>query len=254
MRIKFLGTGATEGIPAINCDCAHCTRARQEGGNLVRARNAIIFSLPRYELLLDTPPDIRPLLFKNRVRRIDGIFITHAHYDHSGGLEEFLYWKAELDLFAEPAVYEALRRENWGDRLPEIAFHWAFHPGMAVRFDGFFFTPFAVCHKTPCFGLALYESGHKIVYTSDSSNRFSNYAYCLMNQADLLIVNTSRFSPPHEGHITSIEAVELKERVGARRLVLTHFNHENKPHDELEEWAKGLDGVMAAYDGLEIEI
>jgi len=252
LRIKFLGTGAAEGIPAINCDCAHCVRARQEGGNLVRARNALIFSLPRYELLIDTPPDIRSLLFKNKVRRIDGIFITHAHHDHSGGLEEFLYWKAEVDLFAEPAVYEALQRENWGDRLPEIAFHCAFHPGMAVRFDGFFFTPFAVCHTVPCFGLVLYEGGRKIVYTSDTSNRFSNYAYCLMKQADLLIISTPRFSPPHDGHITSIEAVELKERVGAKHLILTHFNHHNRPYDELAKWAQEQSGITIAYDGMEI--
>lgn len=162
MIIKFLGTGAAEGIPAINCDCDHCSRAKLEGGSLVRARNAIIFSMPRYDLLIDTPPDIRLLLSKNKVRRIDGIFLTHPHHDHSGGLEEFLYWKADLDLFAESAVYDALQRENWGNRLPEIAFHCTFHPGMAVRFDGFFFTPFAVYHTASCFGMVLYESDRKI--------------------------------------------------------------------------------------------
>lgn len=253
LRIKFLGTGAAEGIPAINCDCTHCTRAKLEGGSLVRARNAIILSLPRYELLIDTPPDIRSLLSKNKVRRIDGVFLTHSHYDHSGGLEEFLYWKADLDLFAEPTVYEALQREDWGTRLPEIAFHCPCHPGIAIRFDGFFFTAFAVHHTVPCFGLALYENGRKIIYTSDTSNRFSNYAYCLMRQADLLIINTPRFAPPHEGHITSIEALELKQRLGAKRLILTHFNHHNYPHDEMEKWAQDQDGVIIAYDGLEIE-
>ena len=75
-----------------------------------------------------------------------------------------------------------------------------------------------------------------------------------MDEADLLIVNTPHFSPPHEDHITSLEAVELKERMGANRLILTHCNHRNLPHDELEEWAKGLDGVTVAYDGLEIEV
>lgn len=254
LRIQFLGTGSAEGIPTIHCDCAHCTRAKQEDGKLVRARNAILLSLPRYELLIDTPPDIRRSLARHGVRRIDGIFLTHSHHDHSGGLEEFLYWKAEVDLFAEPVVYETLRREDWGDRLPEIAFHCAFHPGMAIRFDGFFFTPFAVHHKVPCFGLALYEDGRKVVYTSDTGKRFSNYAYCLMHQADLLIVNTPRFAPPHEGHVTSLEAVELKERVEAKRLVLTHFNHHNLPHDELEQWAAGQVGVTIAYDGLVLEL
>ncbi len=254
MRIKFLGTGSAEGIPAINCDCAHCTRSRKEGGRLVKRRNAMLFSPPGYELLLDTPPDIRASLAQGKVLRIDGIFLTHAHHDHTGGLEEFLYWKRDLDLFVEPGMYESLRREDWGDTLPDIAFHCPFHPGMAIHFDGFFFIPFAVSHTVPCSGLAIYEGGHKIVYTSDTRNRFSKYAYCLMEEADLLIVNTPHFSPPHEDHITSLEAVELKERMGANRLILTHCNHRNLPHDELEEWAKGLDGVTVAYDGLEIEV
>ncbi len=151
-------------------------------------------------------------------------------------------------------MYGSLRREDWGEKLPDIAFHCPLHPGMAVRFDGFFFTPFAVSHTVPCFGLAIYEGGHKTVYTSDTRNRFSNYARRLMHGADLLIVNTPRFSPPHEDHITSVEAVELKELVGARRLVLTHCNHHNWPHDELAERVKGWDGVTAAYDGLEMEV
>jgi len=125
---------------------------------------------------------------------------------------------------------------------------------MEIRFDSFLLTPFAVSHKVPCFGLVLYEGGHKIVYTSDTSSRFSNYAYCLMDGADLLIVSTPRFSPPHEHHITVLEAVELKEQVGAKHLVLTHCNHHNLPHDELEEWASGLSGVAVAYDGMEIAV
>jgi phosphoribosyl 1,2-cyclic phosphodiesterase len=224
LKIQFLGTGSAEGIPSINCNCPHCVRARKEGGKLAKRRNAILFSVPGYELLLDTPPDIRASLAQSKVLRIDGIFLTHAHYDHTG------------------------------DTLPDIAFHCPFHPGMAMRFDGFFFTPFAVSHAVPCFGLAIYENDHKTVYTSDTRNWFSHYAYRLMDGADLLIVNTPTFSPPKEDHITSTEAVELKERMGANRLVLTHCNHHNRPHDELEEWAEGLDGVTVAYDGLEIEV
>ena len=254
MRIKFLGTGSAEGIPAINCDCDHCKRARKEGERLVRGRNAILFSLPGYELLVDTPPDIRWLLSRYDVRRIDGIFLTHRHHDHTGGMEEFLYWRANLDLFAETSVYNAVRREAWGDKLPDTAFHCAFHPGLPVWFDGFLFTPFAVSHTVSCFGLAIYQGGRKIVYTSDTSNRFSNYARNLMQGTDLLIVNTPRFSPPHTGHITCMEAIELREQVGAERLIMTHFNHHNLPADELAEWARGLDGVRVAYDGLEIEV
>ena len=255
MRIKFLGTGAAEGIPAINCDCPHCRRAREEGGKLVRERSCILFSLPGYELLMDTPPGILDLLAKNEVTRIDGIFLTHEHFDHAGGLEEFLYWKKDVDLFTAKETYRALRKEEWGGRLSEIAFHILYRPGMIIRFDDFFIVPFLVLHGVPTYGLMLREGEKKIVCTSDSALRFSNYARCLMAGADLLIVNTPYFiNPPHEAHIGVPDAIKLKGGVGAKKLILTHFNHYNKPHDELEEYISQFEGVEAAYDGMEVEV
>lgn len=255
MRIHFLGTGAAEGIPAMGCHCSHCTRARQEGGPLLRQRTSVLFSLPGYELLLDTPPDIRGLLDENGVRRIDGIFITHAHFDHAAGLEEFLYWPESVDLFAEPRVYRQLIREGWGDRLPEIAFHIALRPGVAIRFDSSFFTPFEVRHDLPCFGVVFYEAGRRIVHAADSDSRLSNYARCLIDGTDVLIVNTPFFERREDqAHLSVEEAVVLKDEVGARQLILTHFNHYNRPHDELEAYAARFDGVQVAYDGLIIDV
>ncbi|HIC94027.1 MAG TPA: MBL fold metallo-hydrolase [Anaerolineae bacterium] len=255
MRIKFLGTGAAEGIPAINCACFHCRKAREEGGRLVRERSAILFSLPGYELLVDTPPGILNMLAEHGATRIDGIFLTHEHFDHAGGLEEFFYWKADVDLFAAKETYRALRKEEWGDKLGEIAFHILYRPGMITRFNDFFLVPFLVLHSVPTYGLMLREGKKKIVYTSDSALRFSNHARCLMAGADLLIVNTPYFiNPPHEAHIGVPDAIELKGQVGARRLILTHFNHYNRPHDELEEYVRQFEGVEVAYDGMEVEV
>lgn len=255
MRIRFLGTGAAEGIPAMGCKCDHCTRARQAGGRFVRQRTAVLFSLDGYELLMDTPPDIRGLLDASGVRQIDGIFLTHEHFDHTAGLEEFLYWPDRVDLFAEPHVYRRLIREDWGDRLPEVAFHVPFRPGVAVRFNDFFFTPFEVRHDVPCFGVVFYEGRQRVVHAADSDSRLSNYARCLIEGADLLIVNTPFFEPREDqAHLSVQEAIVLKDEVGARRLILTHFNHYNWPHDELESYASQFEGVTVAFDGLTILI
>ncbi|KKK51104.1 hypothetical protein LCGC14_3118320 [marine sediment metagenome] len=164
MRIHFLGTGGAEGIPAMGCGCAHCTRARQEGGRLLRRRSAVLFSLPGYELLLDTPPDIKEQLETGGIREINGIYITHEHHDHIAGLEEFLYWREAVDLLVEPGLYRRLVRENWGKRLPEIVFHMDIHPGVGVCFHNFSVTPFEVRHTVPCFGLELKEEHLRVLH------------------------------------------------------------------------------------------
>lgn len=254
MQIRFLGTGGAEGIPAINCECAHCSQARREGGRLVRGRTAVLFSLPGYQLLMDASLDIRGQLQLNGVRTVDGIFLTHEHADHSAGLEEFVYWQGRLDLFAEPQVYRRLAR-HWDGGLLDIACHLAVRPGRAVRFKGFYFIPFEVRHSAPCFGLALYQDGRHVVHLSDTGRRLSNYARSLIDGADVLIVNTPFFEYREaQAHMSVEEAVALKDEMGVKRLVLTHINHFNRPHDSLEKYAHQFPGVTVAYDGLTIDL
>ena len=255
MRIRFLGTGGAEGIPAMGCECANCARAVRESGRLARRRSAALFSLPGYELLMDTPPDIRELLDINRVRQIHGIYLSHQHSDHAGGLDEFLYWREGVDLFAEPRVYRRLVRNQWGERLRDIAFHLPIRPGIAIRFNDFVLIPFEVRHSVPCFGLAINEDGRRVVHLTDSGSQLSNYAKCLIYGCDVLIVNTPFFGPDEsEAHLSVEGAIALKAETGARRLVLTHISHHNRPHDELEEYVAQFEGVAVAYDGFAMEV
>jgi len=254
MRVRFLGTGGAEGIPAINCHCDHCTRARSQDGKLVRERSAILFSLPGYELLVDTPPNIPALLTKNGVDHIDGIFLTHEHYDHASGLVEFDYWGGKVDLLIEKGLYKRLQSQGMAGRSQDVAFYQACRQGVAMRFDGFFITPFAVRHTVPCFGLAIYCQGRKVIYAADSNAELTNYARCVIEDADLLIVNTPFFDQGRGDHLNVLDALRWKDELRVKELVLTHINHHNRPHDELEAYVSGFGNVRVAYDGLVIEL
>lgn len=253
MKIRFLGTGAAEGIPAINCNCPHCTRAREEGGKLLRERSAILFSLPGYNLLVDTPPDVRNMINQYRITQLEGIFATSARYNHIGGIKEFEYWRRGLDFLAEESLFEIIKKEHWTDRLDEIMFHIPYYPGAALYFGQCSLLPFAVRRREPTFGLSFKEKKKRVVYTADTPSRLTHYARCLMMDVDLLIANTPAFRADEE-NITVLEAIELKERVKARELILTHISHNNKPHDELEAYVHQFEGVTVAYDGMEIDV
>ncbi|MBL7065502.1 MAG: hypothetical protein ISS49_15015 [Anaerolineae bacterium] len=254
MKIHFLGTGAAEGIPAIGCDCAHCTRARNEGGKLARERNAILISLPGYELLIDCAPDIRSLINKYQITKLDGILATRSRYDHIGGIKEFEWWPGQLDFLAEDTLFETIKREHWTEMLDAVMFHIPYYSGTSLYFDGFSIIPFAARRQRPIFGISVKEGETRVVYTSDTPARLTNYARRVMQNCDLLIVNTPTFDTVLENHINVLEAIELKEQVGARQMVLTYISHENKPHDELEEFVRQFSGVTVAYDGMGLEV
>jgi len=254
VQIKFLGTGAAEGIPAINCDCDHCARARQEGGKLVRERSAILLQLPGYNMLIEAPPDIRDLINKQRVNNLQGILVTRDTYSHIGGIKEFEWWPSPLDFLAEPGQFEAIRQEHWTDRLEKLMFHIPYYPGAALDFGQFSLVPFAARQRSSVFGLSIRSEGKRVVYASSTPSRLTNYARSLVTGADVLIVNTPTFEPPKDDHITLTEAIELKEEVGVGQLILTYVNHNNRPYDELESYVSQYSGVTVAYDGMSLKV
>ena len=254
MEITFLGTGAAEGVPAINCKCEHCTRALNEQGKLVRQRNAILFSLPNYELLVDAPPGIRTMISHYNITHLSGVLATRSRYDHIGGIREFEYWLGELDFLAEERLFEMIKGEHWTEKLDRLMFHIPYYPGASLYFSGFSIIPFAARGPQPIFGISIKEDSKRVIYTSDTPTQLTNYARSAMQGCDVLIVNTPTFDMVQANHINSQEAIKLAEQVRAERLILTYISHRNKPHDELEEHISHLNGVSVAFDGMKIEV
>ena len=255
LEIVFLGTGSAEGIPAINCDCYHCEKARQQDGKLAREREAVLFNLPGYSLLVGTPPEIRSLINKYEIERLHGILATSADYGHIGGIKEFEYWHGNLDFLAEENLFRLIKKELWTQRLEKLMFHIPYYLGASIYFGTSSIIAFALRSEPPSFGLSIKEGDKRVIYAPDAPPVFTNYARRLMQNSDLLILGTPVFEPGQGGqHLSVKEAITLKYEVKARRLVLTSITHHNKPHDELEEWVKQYEDVQVAYDGLRITL
>jgi len=211
MEIIFLGTGAAEGIPSIDCDCRHCRLALAKKGKFIRKRSSLLFKINSFNLLVETPPDIGHQLIAHNIRDLHVILLTHNHFDHTGGIKEFEYWKKNITLFA---VFL---------KVPCYA-------GSILNFGSFTITPFPVLHspKTPTYGFMINYKNQKIAYLSDAKS-LGKYASYLLKDADIIIANTPFFDQLAENHLSTVEAIKLKDELNAKKLILTHINHYNKP-------------------------
>jgi len=192
-------------------------------------------------LLIEAPCEIRELINEQcRGVKLDGVYISHAHYGHAAGLEELRHWQGKpswsrnkLKLFVAASVDDRLAERTWFQGQMKDVFDTMICSNEEPTVVGdLSITPFAVEHgEEPTFGLVV-ES----------------------DQADILIANTPTFLPPKADHITVQDAVELKIRLKAEKVVLTHISHKNKTYDALRDYARGLKGVVVAYDGLRLRI
>ena len=222
----------------------------KKGNSPERERISILFELENFKLLVETPPDIRGLLLKNEIMHLDAIFVTHGHYDHSAGLKEFKYWREDLDVFCENGVAQQVVERYRLYTAKNLSFI-PYYPSSTLYFSKFEVIPFFVHHAVPCYGLLINCNGKQIAYTSDTSERLTNYTKDLLEGIDLLIVNTPEFDVEKEFHISVLQALDLKEKLGVKEMVITHINHNNKPHNELKKFCKD---VVVSYDGMEMEI
>jgi phosphoribosyl 1,2-cyclic phosphate phosphodiesterase len=257
MRLVFLGTGTSFGIPQVGCHCRTCTSpdARDR-----RGRCAVLVERDGRRLLIDTPPELRLQLVAAGVDRVDAVLFTHAHADHVHGIDDLRALTVRSDgplpaygpaaTIAEleakfPYIFDPTRLPPPGSSRPELVGH-PLAPGERREIAGLPVQALEFPHgDTRVFG---YRIG-PVAYVTDVKAVPPDTAAALAGLEVLVL--SALFTRPHPLHLSIAEAIATAQRLGARRTLLTHLTHET-PHDEL---ARSLPpGIEPAHDGLVIEV
>jgi phosphoribosyl 1,2-cyclic phosphate phosphodiesterase len=262
MRVLFLGSGTSFGVPVIGCGCRVCASkdphdARYRASILIEASSADEAGRAT-SVAIDSGPEFRLQCLRARITRLDALLVTHAHADHIGGLDDVrpLTRERELPVYANDSTLAEIRerfgyifRETQkGGGKPRIELRPA--GAESFRVGELEFQPIPLFHGIlPILG---WRTG-SFAYITDCSF-LPESSLPLLAGVETLVVNGLRRAP-HETHFSLEQGIEAARRIGAKRTYLTHMNHEST-HVELEEYcaAKGADvGAHPAYDGLELE-
>ncbi len=248
MRITILGTGTSCGVPVIGCQCEVC---RSSDPHDKRLRCSIMVETDGTRVLVDAGPDFRQQILPQPFRRIDGILVTHSHYDHVGGMDDIRPYCqfGQIDVYADPLARKGMLEmlpycfaANRYPGVPAIGLH-EIHAGQPMRIGDIDILPVEVMHgKLPILG---YRFG-AFAYITDMKSIADDQADLLLG-VDTLLVNALRFDKPHHSHQLVDDAIAFARRIGARRTLLTHVCHDVGLHNEANR--RLPEGVELAYDG-----
>ncbi len=252
MRLTFLGTGTSCGVPTIGCRCYTCT---SKDPHDKRLRCSALVETETTRVLIDCGPDFRQQIMEQPFRKIDGILITHAHYDHMGGMDDIRPYCqfGEINVYADPVARKGLLQmlpycfeEHRYPGVPAIQLH-EIHKHIPFQIGDLEILPIEVMHHDlPILG---YRIG-KLAYITDMKT-IDEGELDYLQDIDTLIVNALR-EKPHHSHQTLAEAVDFAKRIGARQTWLIHSSHDIGRHEEVN--ASLPSDIQMAYDGQVIEI
>ncbi|MCJ7629572.1 MAG: MBL fold metallo-hydrolase [Longimicrobiales bacterium] len=258
MKLTFLGTGTSFGVPVIGCHCARCTSNDPRDR---RTRHGAVLALPQGYLLVDAPPELRLQLVREGIDHIDAVWITHLHADHIHGADDLriFRFRAKRDMpvhCPDGSHHELLRRFPYifdeaihpppGSTIPQFRLrgYKAFEPQEILGRE---FLPIPVPHgSTTVYGFRVGALG----YVTDAKALPPRTLEALRG-VRVLVLNALWRGNPHPTHFNVEEAVEAAVAVGAERTYLTHMTHE-VGHQELLDCLPP--GVEPAFDGLTVEI
>lgn len=254
MKITFLGTGTSQGVPMIACPCAvcHSTSAKDK-----RLRSSVWIQEKDTSLVIDSGPDFRFQMLRAGVKRLDALVFTHGHKDHTAGMDDiraFNYWQQEaIDIYASLETQEILKREF------QYVFNGVQYPGIPqlnlhevknnefIKVKNLTLQPIRTLHyRLEVFGFRM----GNFTYITDA-NHIDDQEIEKIKGTEVLVLNALRFEK-HISHFSVPEAIVLSKRIGAKTTYLTHISHQLGLHSEVE--AQLPEGVHLAYDGLEIEL
>ena len=251
MKLTFLGTGTSCGVPVIGCQCEVC---RSTDPHDKRTRCSVLVETERTRLLIDCGPDFRGQILPQPFRKIDGILITHSHYDHVGGMDDIRPYCqfGEMNVYADPIARKGMLEmlpycfaEHRYPGVPAIGLH-EIHAHELLQIGDLDSMPIEVMHgKLPILG---YRIGPLTYITDMKTINESEYPY--LEGTELLVVNALRFDRPHHSHQLVDDAIAFARRVGAKRTLLIHVCHDVGLHEKVNQILPA--DIQLAYDGQEI--
>lgn len=253
MKITFLGTGTSQGVPVIGCNCEVCQSLDFRDK---RTRTSLHLEHEGKSVVIDTGPDFRMQMLRESINRLDAVVYTHEHKDHTAGLDDIrpfnFMQQTDIPLFGTPQVLDQIKTEF------SYIFSAKKYPGIPrvlineignQPFDvlGMPFSPIQVMHhKLPVFGFRVKD----FTYITDA-NYIAPEEIEKIKGTQILVVNALQIKP-HISHFTLDEALAFIDEIGPEMAYLTHTSHRMGMHQRVQE---GLpENVELAFDGLKIEV
>ena len=253
MKITFLGTGTSQGIPMIASNHPVCLSNNSKDKRL---RSSIMISWDNNRYIIDSGPDFRQQMLRENIQAINGVLFTHEHSDHTAGIDDlrpYTYKMGEVPIYAQERVIESLKirfsyifeTENRYAGAPKLIEN--IIGSNSFMLNGVQVTPIAVMHgKLPITG---YRFGN-VAYITDLKT-MSDHEKKKLENLDVLILNALRISA-HPTHLNLEEAISFVNEIKPKKAYFTHISHKLGFHEEVEKILP--ENIFLSYDGLEIKL
>jgi len=249
LKVQFLGTGTSQGVPVIGCTCNVCKSLDFRDK---RFRSSIHIQVDDLSLVIDTGPDFRSQILRAGIDTLDAILFTHEHKDHTAGLDDIRPFnfkqKKDMPIYGRNQVLGQIKQEF------EYVFAGTKYPGVPqvaphiidetpFQIDGFEIIPIPVMHhKLPVLGFRI----GNFTYITDA-NYISEESIKLIRGSEILVLNALQ-KEHHLSHFTLEEAIGMSQKIGAKKTFFTHISHRLGLHEEVEKELPN--GIFLGYDGL----
>jgi phosphoribosyl 1,2-cyclic phosphate phosphodiesterase len=253
LKITFLGTGTSSGVPMIGCDCEVCISTDKKDKRL---RSSILVQSAKTSLIVDTGPDFRYQVLRENIRHLDAVLFTHPHKDHLAGLDDIrafnFFSKQPMQVYADSLTEEAVRRDFY------YAFSDTKYPGIPeINMNTITLAPFTVGDipvtpvlvwhfKMPVMGFRF----GKFTYITDA-NRIDDSEKEKIKGTEVLVLNALR-KTEHISHFSLGQAIELAQEINPKQTFFTHISHQLGKHAEVE--TELPDHIHLAYDRMVLEL
>lgn len=254
MRVTFLGTGTSQGVPVIACQCQVC---QSQDKHDKRLRSSILITYNNHTVVVDTGPDFRYQMLREKVMHLDALLMTHSHKDHIAGLDDvraFNYQQQEsIPIYGTTELHHALKREFYY-AFTEIKYPGVpkldlieIQAGQPLPLFGKVIMPIEVMHyKMPVLGFRI----DNFAYITDAKF-ITEESRKLLEGVKVLVVNALQ-KEPHISHLTLQEAIDFANDIRAEKTYFTHISHRMGLHADV---SKDLPkNMFLAYDTLQLEI